>query len=226
MKLMLENWKRFLNEAVEEKGKFTIITRDDGKVILASQEVFDHIGTHGDYGVGSVFAGNITPEMVVDFIENKAAIPDTGGFVKADFPGGGYELVKPMEWVRKNIPDAEYTTTKKQEFDPKIGRARDYPVLMVRTQKPAKDFNTAETSVGIFKYDPTRSSDDQNSFVENTEKLATAAKEGKLFALATAFPGGFEIEGQKVPRVSDSTDKGWGGTDPKTANWAVIYPEG
>lgn len=219
MKLILENWKRFLNEAVEEKGKFTIITRDDGKVILASQEVFDHIGTHGDYGVGSVFAGNITPEMIVDFIENKAAIADTGGFVKADFPGGGYELVKPVEWIRKNIPDAEFTTSKKQEFSREAGKMVDVPVLAVRTKKPAKDFVTAETSVGVFKYDPNRSSPEQNKFVEEVPALKAASEEGKLFALATAFPGGFEIEGMAVPRVTE-----WGGADPEKAKWAVIIP--
>jgi len=164
--------------------------------------------------------------MIVSFVENEAQIADTGGFVRWDIQPAGYELVKPVSWVRENIPDAAYTTTKKQDFDPKLDRLVDYPVLMVKTQKPPTDFPAEFVSVGIFKYDPTRSSADQSSFIEKTEKLATAAREGKLFALATAFPGGFKVEGQVVPRVSDSTDKGWGGTDPETANWAVIYPEG
>ena len=226
MKLILEKWNKFVNEAVAKKGKFTIATRADGKVVLISQEVFDHIGTHDDYGVGSVFAGNITPEMIVSFVEDKAQIADTGGFVKWDMQPAGYELVKPMSWVKENIPDAEYATTKKQDFDPKIGKPRDYPVLMVKTQKPPTDFPADFVSVGIFKYDPARSSADQNKFVDEEPVLKKASDEGRLFALATAFPGGFEIEGLAVPRVSDSTDKGWGGTDPKTANWAVIYPEG
>tara|TARA_Y100000385_G_C13100168_1_gene644018 strand:- start:1139 stop:1807 length:669 start_codon:yes stop_codon:yes gene_type:complete len=219
MKLLLEKWNKFVNEAVAKKGKFTIITRGDGKVVLISQEVFDHIGTHGSYGVGSVFAGNITPEMIIDFIENKAAIADTGGFVKGDFPGGGYELVKPVEWVKKNIPDAQYATTKKQEFNREAGKMVDVPVLAAKTNKPAKDFATAETSVGVFKYDPNRSSADQNNFIEQTPELKAANESGKLFALATAFPGGFEIEGMPVPRVTE-----WGGTDPEKAKWAVIIP--
>ena len=92
-------------------------------------------------------------------------------------------------------------------------------MMKVLLKKPAKDFVTAETSVGVFKYDPNRSSPEQNKFVEEVPALKAASEEGKLFALATAFPGGFEIEGMAVPRVTE-----WGGTDPEKAKWAVIIP--
>ena len=215
----MENWNKFLNEEVQQEGDFTIITRSDGKVVLASRQVFDHISTHGDYGVGSVFSGKITSDMITDFIKDRANIKDTGGFVKADFNSGGYELVKPLSWVKENIPDAKYGVAKKQEFNREQNKMVDVPVLAVETNKPAEDFATSEISVGLFKYDPARSTKEQNDFVDKNEKLSSAAKEGRLFALATAFPGGFEIEGMPVPRVTD-----WGGSNPETAKWAVIIP--
>jgi hypothetical protein len=221
MKLLLENWRKYMNEEVERVGDYTIITRRDGKIVLSSKEVFDHIGTHGDYGVGSVFSGAITPEMIIDFIENRANLSDAGGFVSGDFPGGGYELVKPMSWVRENIPDAQFTTTKKQEFNREAGKMVDVPVLAVKTNMPVQEFATSETSVGIFKYDPSRSSSEQNNFIDSNQKLSAAASEERLYALATAFPGGFEIEGLPVPRVTE-----WGGDDPESAQWAVIIPMG
>ena len=221
MKLLFENWRKYMNEEVENVGDYTIITRSDGKIVLSSKGVFDHIGTHGDYGVGSVFSGAITPEMIINFIENRANIPDSGGFVKGDFPGGGYELVKPMSWVKENIPDVQFTTAKKQEFSKEAGKPVDVPVLAAVTNMPVQKFATSETSVGIFKYDPARSSAEQNNFIKNNQQLSAAASAGRLYALATAFPGGFEIEGEPVPRAS-----AWGGADPESAKWAVIIPQG
>ena len=226
MKLILENWNKFINEesstlkdaAGEE---YIIISRPDGKLVLISPEVMEHISLHGEPGAGSIFSGKITPDMIMDFIEHRANIADTGGFVPGDFPGGGYELVKPVSWIKQNLPDAEYTTTNKEEFSQEQGKMVPVPVLMVKTGQPIESFATDETSVGIFKYDPARSSPEQNNLIDSTEELATAAAAGRLFALGTAFPGGFEIEGKAVPRVTE-----WGGTDPETAQWAVIMPEG
>ena len=220
MKLLIENWRKYLNESVKQIGDYTVIEREDGKIVLSSQEVFDHISTHGDYGIGSVFSGQITPEMIIDFVENRADIAAGGGFVKGDFPGGGYELVKPIAWISQNINDADPVIAKKQEFSQEAGKMVDVPVLAIKTSEPVSKFATSETSVGIFKYDPNRSSPEQNDFINNNEVLSTAASEGRLYALATAFPGGFEIEGKPVPRVTE-----WGGTDPKTAKWAVIIPK-
>ena len=221
MKLLFENWREYLDEEVQNIDGYTIIMRPDGKIVLSSKEVFDHIGTHGDYGVGSVFSGVITPKMIINFIENKANIAPGGGFVKGDFPGGGYELVKPVSWIKENIPDAQFTTSKKQEFSKEAGKMVDVPVLAVKTNISVQEFATSETSVGIFKYDPSRSSPEQNKFIDSNQKLSAAAAEGRLYALATAFPGGYEIEGLPVPRVTE-----WGGTDPKNATWAVIIPQG
>jgi len=226
MKLLMENWRKFITEKrsslKDTTGEeFIIISRPDGKLVLISPEVMEHISLHGKPGQGSIFSGEITPDMIMDFVEHRANIADTGGFVPGDFPGGGYELVKPVSWVKQNLPDAQYTTTNKEEFSQKQGKMVPVPVLMVKTSEPIESFATDETSVGIFKYDPARSDAEQNKLIDSTEELTAAAQEGRLFALGTAFPGGFEIEGQPVPRVTE-----WGGTDPETAQWAVIMPQG
>ena len=226
MKLLMENWRKFITEKrsslKDTTGEeFIIISRPDGKLVLISPEVMEHISLHGKPGQGSIFSGEITPDMIMDFVEHRANIADTGGFVPGDFPGGGYELVKPVSWVKQNLPDAQYTTTNKEEFSQEQGKMVPVPVLMVKTSEPIESFATDETSVGIFKYDPARSDAEQNRLIDSTEELTTAAQAGRLFALGTAFPGGFKIAGHPVPRVTE-----WGGTDPETAQSAVIMPQG
>ena len=218
MKLLFENWRNYITEEAQQIGDFTVVARSDGKLVLIHKTTFEHIGTHQKPGVGSVFSGNITPEIIIKEAET-ANIPDTGGFVTAHWPGAGYELVKPMEWIKQNLPDAKFGVAVKQDFDPVKKKPMDVSVVAAKTTKPITDFPAEEVSVGIFKYDPARSTEEQNVFVKNTPALASALQNGKLFSLATAFPGGFEIEGQKVPKVT-----GWGGTDPEHATWAVIVP--
>lgn len=204
-----------MNKIKTEK-EYTVLYRDDGKIILSSEMVYDHIGTHGKIGKGSVFSGGITPDMINNFLL-KAEIPDSGGGITADFPGGGYLLVAPFESAMK-LRDAKMYEGSKEDFDPKVGKMVPIPVAEVHTSQSIEDFSTDVTTVLVFPYDPARSSDAQNSFVESTPDLAAAKAKGMLYALATAFPGGFQIEGQTVPRAPD-----WGGIkDPK---WAVIIPD-
>jgi hypothetical protein len=220
MKVLLESWRKYLKESVQtakDKGGniYNIISRDDGKTVLVADGTFKHIGTHGKVGAGSVFSGQITPEMIIDFVKDRAPISATGGFVTADFASGGYELVKPMSWVKENLPDAEIRRGTKEEFQQ--GKKVQVPVLNAITSEPinSKKFVTDEVSVGIFKYDPDRSSPEQNELIKSSEVLSAAEAKGNLFALATAFPGGFKIEGIPVPRASEWKDE-----------WAVIIPKG
>jgi hypothetical protein len=48
-------------------GKFTTIYRDDGKIVVSSKTVYDHIGTHGSPGKGSVLSVLTFLLMVVEF---------------------------------------------------------------------------------------------------------------------------------------------------------------
>ncbi len=208
---------------IKSSGNFTTVHREDGKIVVASKQVFDHIGLHGELGAGSIFSGGITPEMITDFLLN-ANIPASGGGIPADFSGGGYLLVAPFD-VAMQFQDAIVKEGTKEDFDPKTKSMVPVPVAEVHTSQPIGDFATSETTVLVFPYDPSRSSPDQNSFVEADPDLSAAMSNGSLYALATAFPGGFslsEVGGISFPKqqVPKSTD--WGGT--KNPTWAVIIP--
>ncbi len=200
---------------IKQEGQFTLVNRDDGKIVVASDMVYDHIGTHGSLGKGSVFSGGITPAMINEFLVG-ADIPKGGGGIPANFPGGGYLLVAPFESAMK-LQDAEMREGSKEDFSKEAGGMVPVPVAEVHTSQPIEDFKTDETTVLVFPYDPSRSAPEQNAFVDEDPILSEALKAGNLYALATAFPGGFQVEGQTVPKATE-----WGGvTDPK---WAVIIP--
>ena len=80
----------------------------------------------------------------------------------------------------------------------------------------------------VFPYDPARSTDQQNEFVNQNQELSAAKEAGNLYALATAFPGGFglkEVGGIPVPEDKQGNvprATAWGGVENPT--WAVIIP--
>jgi hypothetical protein len=207
-------WESKMN--IKQKGEYSTIHRDDGKIVVSSDMVYDHIGKHGRPGAGSIFSGGITPDMINKFLVS-ANIPDGGGGIPADFPGGGYLLVAPFESAMK-LQDATVKEGAKEDFDPKQKKMVPVPVAQVHTSQPIKDFATDETTVLVFPYDPNRSSPEQNKFVDGDPELASALANKNLYALATAFPGGFKVEGQNVPKSTE-----WGGV--KNPTWAVIIPD-
>ena len=210
-------------QEIKDHDGFTTIYRDDGKIILASPAVYDHIGTHASPGKGSVFSGGITQEMINEFLSS-ADIPDSGGGIPANFSGGGYLLVAPYD-VAMQLRDATVSEGSKEDFDQKTKAMVPIPITEVHTSQPIEDFATDVTTVLVFPYDPSRSTPEQNKFVDGNSELTSALNSKKLYALATAFPGGFELDEvagikfpkQKVPRATE-----WGGTTNPT--WAVIIP--
>ena len=209
---------------IRESGNFTTVHRDDGKVVVASQEIFNHIGLHGKLGAGSIFSGGITPEMITEFLLT-ANIPDGGGGIPADFAGGGFLLVAPFD-VAMQFQDATVKEGAKEDFDPKTKTMVPVPVAEVHTSQPISDFATDITTVLVFPYDPNRSSPDQNAFVEGDPELNEALSNGSLYALATAFPGGFslsEVGGISFPEQEVPRSPEWGGMENPT--WAVIIPD-
>ena len=208
-------------------GNFTTVHRDDGKIVIASDKVYDHIGTHAKPGKGSVFSGNITPDMINSRLFNEA-IPDSGGGVPVDFGAdNGYLLVAPIE-VAMQFRDATIRPGSKEDFDQKTKKMVPVPVAEVHTSQPITDFTADIATMLVFPYDPARSTPEQIEFVENDKELREAKEAGKLYALATAFPGGFslkEVGGIPVPDdKQDSVPKAtaWGGVENPT--WAVIIP--
>lgn len=209
---------------IKESDKFTTIHRDDGKIVVSSDMVYDHIGKHGKLGAGSIFSGGITREMINDFLVG-ADIPQGGGGIPADFSGGGYLLVAPFD-VAMQFQDATVKEGSKEDFDPKQKKMMPVPIAEVHTSQPIGDFATSVTTVLVFPYDPTRSSPEQNEFVQKDPELSSALDNGTLYALATAFPGGFslkEVGGITFPEEKVPKATAWGGIENPT--WAVIIPD-
>jgi hypothetical protein len=213
--------------SVKEEGVFTTIHRDDGKIVIASDMVYDHIGTHQAPGKGSVFSGNITRDMINEKISSES-IPDSGGGIPVDFGvDNGFLLVAPIE-VAMQLKDATIKPGSKEDFNPDTKQMEPVEVAEVHTSQPITDFTADVATLLVFPYDPGRSTEDQNSFVDSNPELSQAKSEGRLYALATAFPGGFSltsVAGIPVPEdkqngVPKATE--WGGVD--NPSWAVIIP--
>ena len=103
--------------SVKEEGVFTTIHRDDGKIVIASDMVYDHIGTHQTPGKGSVFSGNITRDMINEKLATEN-IPQSGGGVPVDFGvDNGFLLVAPIE-VAMQLKDATIKPGSKEDFNP------------------------------------------------------------------------------------------------------------
>ena len=208
-------------------GKFTTVHRDDGKIVIASDVVYDHIGTHQAPGKGSVFSGNISRDMINAKLATEN-IPAAGGGVSVDFGAdNGYLLVAPIE-VAMQLSDATIKPGSKEDFDPETKKMVPVPVAEVHTSQPITDFTAEEATLLVFPYDPTRSTPEQNEFVESNEEFKTAKEDGNLYALATAFPGGFSLKnvaGIPVPKDKQGNvpkATAWGGVESPT--WAVIIP--
>ena len=197
---------------------YTTIHRGDGKIVITADETYEHIGMHAEVGTGSVFSGGITPKMIQDELLT-VTIPEKGGGVRANFPGGGYLLVAPYE-IAMQFPDAKVGTATKED------RGQPVPVTAVHTTKPIEDFATDVTTMLVFGYNPKFSDPMTNAFVESVPELSTALENGSLFMLATAFPGGFsisEVGGISFPEVEVPRSVEWGGTE--NPSWAVIIPD-
>lgn len=197
---------------------YTTIHRADGKIVLTADETYEHIGMHAEVGTGSVFSGGIKPEDIQGALM-KANIPEGGGGVPANFPGGGYLLVAPYE-VAMQFPDATVGTATKED------RGQPVEVTAVHTTKSIEDFKTDVTTMLVFGYNPQFSDEMTNAFVESEPELSTALENGNLFMLATAFPGGFsvsEVGGITFPEVQVPRSVEWGGTE--NPSWAVIIPD-
>ena len=204
-------------------GEYTIIKGKDGKSIIAHPATYAHIGTHSSVGKGSVFSGSVTKDMIDSFLTN-ATIPEGGGEISADFKGGGYLLVAPFD-VAMQFADATVKAGTKEDYDPVQKKMVPVPIAEVHTSQPISDFATDVTTVLVFPYATGRDTA-QDKFVNNSTELSELLEAGQLYALATAFPGGFELEevgGIAFPKVVVPKATAWGGMENPT--WAVIIPD-
>lgn len=197
---------------------YTTIHRGDGKIVITADETYEHIGMHAQVGTGSVFSGGIKPEDIQKELLS-VNIPEKGGGVRANFPGGGYLLVAPFD-IAMQFPDATVGEATKED------RGQPVKVTAVHTTKPIEDFATDITTMLIFGYNPKFSDPMTNAFVDSVPELSTALQNGNLYMLATAFPGGFsisEVGGITFTEVEVPRSTEWGGTE--NPSWAVIIPD-
>ena len=92
------------------------ISDNMGNIVLVSDYVKNHIKTHNDFGLGSVFREGITDEEILEYVTqvvDENELKD-GGFFEVDVPFVGYDLVKPYEDAI-NYPDADKSVAIKKE---------------------------------------------------------------------------------------------------------------
>lgn len=170
-----------------------------GNIVLVSDYVKNHIKTHNDFGLGSVFREGISDEEILEYVKqvvNENELKD-GGFFEVDVPFVGYDLVKPYEEAI-NYPDADESVAIKKE------RGLDIEVPLIRTSLYSDDFTTDTLTMLISKSNPDFLPDD----VKNDEEIKNGIREGKVYSLITAFPG------KNIPKTSE-----WKG------EYAVIVPQ-
>lgn len=175
------------------------ISDNMGNIVLVSDYVKNHIKTHNDFGLGSVFREGITDEEILEYVTqvvDENELKD-GGFFEVDVPFVGYDLVKPYEDAI-NYPDADKSVAIKKE------RGLDIEVPLIKTSLYSDDFSTDTLTMLILKSNPDFLPDD----VKNDEEIKNGIKEGKVYSLITAFPG------KNIPKASE-----WNG------EYAVIVPK-
>ena len=162
--------------------------------ILLSDYAKEHISTHNEPGIGSVFSKNINLQKLVDVMQD-IPVQGEGGAYTINLPGAGYNLVLPIKDA-KSLPDAQLGTVNKQERGP-------VEVPAVKTSAPIEQFATNEITVIVRPSNPAYLPDD----VKQNKQVLDAIKQGKSYSVITAFPGG------ELPPASQ-----WNG------KYAVIIP--
>ena len=134
MKIILENWKRFVEQ--EEVGT---------KVVFPDWLKDKLTEVHTETGQGSVFAKSIdeVEQIVKNIIADRTDIEkvaNSTGTITEKISGIGYDLVMPSSEAQQ-LPDAQMGTTEKTEGPNKI------EVPMVTTSAPMSQFSTDQLTI-------------------------------------------------------------------------------
>ena len=170
MKLLLENWKKYLTEATD------LLPSQNDNVIIFADWAKGHIERgHKEPGKGSIFAefdlGQVADAMSVIDVN-----PDQAVYT-IRVPNVGYNLVLPMDEALA-LPDAERTTATKEE------RGGEVTVPAIITSAPLSAFLTDELSVVVR---PTTSLEYVPEDVK--EQVAAAVEGGRAYSILSAWPG-------------------------------------
>jgi hypothetical protein len=152
-----------------------IIPIQAGHVLLADY-VKNHIQTHNQIGIGSVFSPGVDINQIIKVIQ-ELDISGDGGLYTTSYPGVGYNLVLPIEKA-KTLPGAQITEVNKDE------RGQNIPVPAVKTTAPLEQFKTDQLTVIVRPSNPDYLPDDAK-----TDEVMSAVQQGQSFSVLTAFPG-------------------------------------
>jgi len=197
MKLLLERWRKYLNEQDEHAllNEATDLVKNGENIIMFSDYAKKHIESgHKKPGLGSIFAD--FDLSLVSKTLGTIPLEGNGGVYSVEVPGVGYDLVLPMDEALQ-LPDAQKTVVTKEE------RQGPVEVIGIKTSKPLSGFLQNKLSVVVrqtknMQYVP----DDVK------EQVADAVAQGRVYSVLSAWPGRGD-----VPPSSK-----WG------EDWAVIIP--
>jgi hypothetical protein len=169
MKLLLENWRKYLTEATD------LLQSQNDNVIIFADWAKGHIERgHKEPGKGSIFA-EFDLGQVADAISAIDVNPDQAVYT-IRVPNVGYNLVLPMDEALA-LPDAERTTATKEE------RGGEVTVPAIITSAPLETFLTDELSVVVR---PTTSLEYVPEDVK--EQVAAAVEAGRAYSILSAWP--------------------------------------
>jgi len=170
MKLLLENWRKYLTEATD------LLQSQNDNVIIFADWVKGHIERgHKEPGKGSIFA-EFDLGQVAEAVSTIDVNPDQAVYT-ITVPNVGYNLVLPMDEALA-LPDAERTTATKEE------REGEVTVPAIITSAPLETFLTDELSVVVR---PTTSLEYVPE--DAKEQVAPAVEEGRAYSILSAWPG-------------------------------------
>jgi len=193
----ISSFSHFLNESRINEST-TFINSADGKIILVSDYVKDHIKGHNEPGLGSVFRKGIKDQDIIEMVESiKNDVNGNQSAYEISFPSVGYNLVLPYDEAI-NLEGAEESTAQKKEGPNTV------TVPLVQTSQPLEDFSTDNITLIVRPSNPQFLPDDLKGDPEVMKKI----EEGNCYSLLTAFPGD-----PTIPKASE-----WNGM------YAVVVP--
>ena len=183
MKLIMENWNRYLNEQEAPVVHFM------PWLIKKTQEV------HGKPGQGSVFA--ISAEKVAEMVKDLVSKADPAeienaangtGVLEREVPGIGYDLVakviegRPVDPSGKEIP-GEMLTTQKSE------RGASVEVDAIKTSLPARHFSTSKLTIIIRPFSVAKKNEEGEEIIDPETSRPVMEKVPGEYIILSAFPG-------------------------------------
>ena len=172
MKLIMENWKRFLNEGTD------LLQSKNGNIIIFADWAKGHIERgHKEPGKGSIFA-DFDLSLINRALEQIQLNPNQAVYT-ISVPGAGYDLVLPNNEAEQ-LEGAEQLEVEKED--------RQGPIMVnaYKTSSPLENFKTDKLSVVIrpsseIQYVP--------EDLQQDETILSALEQGTLYSILSAWPG-------------------------------------